>query len=261
MSERLRSVFETDRKLLSIFVTAGFPSLDDTVGICEELQAAGVDFIELGLPFSDSIADGPTIQDANTVALENGMTVSKALAQLKEIRQRVSIPIVLMGSINPVLRYGVENFCEDAVAAGADGTIFPDLPAEYFKTHYRSIFESRGLSNIFLVAPSSDDERIRLIDEMSDGFIYVVSSPGVTGGSVDGTDSWKGYLDHLNSMGLKSPLMVGFGIENGAQMERISEKANGVIVGSAFIRALVEPTDTRTATREFIKNNFPNRTR
>jgi tryptophan synthase alpha chain len=261
MSERLKAVFRTDRKLLSIFVTAGFPGPEDTVGICEELEASGVDFIELGLPFSDSIADGPIIQEANRVALENGMTVSKAFALLREIRERVSIPIVLMGSVNPVLRYGVGNFCEDAVAAGADGTIFPDLPVEYFKTQHRSIFESQGLSNIFLVAPSSDDERIRLIDEMSDGFIYVVSSPGVTGGSVDGTDSWMGYLDRLNSMGLKSPLMVGFGIENGAQMDRICEKANGVIVGSAFIRALAESTDTRTTTRNFIRNNFTNRTR
>jgi tryptophan synthase alpha chain len=261
MSERLKAIFSGDSKLLSIFVTAGFPRIDDTVAICQELERCGVDFIELGLPFSDSIADGPTIQEANRTALENGMTVWLALRLLREIRETVSIPIILMGSINPILRYGVEEFCRDAKEAGADGTIFPDLPVEFYEKHHKPIFDRHGLSNIFLIAPSTSDERIRLIDDLSDSFIYVVSSPGVTGGSLGRNNSLEGYLDRLSSMDLRSPLMVGFGIENQSQMDHLSQHASGVIVGSAFIRAITDSTDAPSAARNFISNNFSERKR
>lgn len=261
MSERLRDLFVTGRKLLSIFVTAGFPRAEDTIAICEQLQDAGVDFIELGIPFSDSVADGPTIQNANTVALENGMTVAKSLDLLRAIRRTVSVPIVLMGSINPILSYGVEKFCDEAVGSGADGAIFPDLPPEYYEKHFADIFDSRGFASIFLISPRSDEERIRKIDSISRGFIYAVSGPGVTGGSVETSDGWREYLDRIRAMGLKSPLMVGFGIENDRHMQLMCEYADGVIVGSAFLRAIASADNAPEGARDFIDTYFPRSSR
>jgi tryptophan synthase alpha chain len=257
MSDRLSRVFDENTKLLSVFVTAGFPRLNDTVSICTELALCGVDFIELGIPFSDSVADGPTIQDANTVALSNGMTLAKVFEAVREIRKSCDIPIILMGSFNSVLNYGVERFCAEAQEAGADGTILPDLPFEYFEEHYSEVFSRFGLANMFLITPQTTKDRIKRLDAQSSGFLYVVSGPGVTGGSVGVSPELNDYLLRLRNMNLKSPLMVGFGIRDGDQMDRICEFADGVIVGSAFIRALADSSDPRKDTRDFIRKYFP----
>lgn len=252
MSTRLNSVLGKDKELLSIFVTAGFPHVDSTIAICEELEGAGVDFIELGLPFSDSVADGPTIQKANDVALANGVTVAGALRMLTEIRKSVSVPIVLMGGFNPVLQFGVERFLSEAEAAGADATILPDLSFDYYRSHVQDYYSRTSLTNIFLISPNTSTERIREIDAMSESFIYAVSSPGVTGGSIDTSHSITDYLAGLQSLGLKSPLMVGFGIETRKQMASVCRYAHGAIIGSAFIRAVADSADVRTATRNFL---------
>lgn len=254
MTSRLNSVFELDKDLLSIFVTAGFPAADATIEICEELEAAGVDFIELGMPFSDSVADGPTIQKANDVALANGITVERALEMLRAIRMRVSVPIVLMGGFNPVLQYGVERFLADAADAGADATILPDLSFDYYKSQMKKYFQASPLSNIFLISPNTSEERIREIDAESESFIYAVSSPGVTGGSIDASYSVADYLERLQSMNLNAPVMVGFGIESRKQMSSVCQRSRGVIVGSAFIRAIADTSDVRKATKTFFDN-------
>ncbi len=241
------------RKIFSVFVTAGFPRLEDTVPVCEALAENGVGLIELGIPFSDSIADGPTIQAANERALANGASLSWTLDTLREIRGRIDVPILLMGSLNPILQYGVERFCKDAKDAGADGVILPDLPPEFYLQNYREFFAKSGLSNIFLITSNTPDERIRMIDEASDSFIYAVSMAGVTGNGLQLDKGRRDYLKQLNAMELKSPIVVGFGIEKREQFEEVSSYAAGAIVGSAFLRAIENADDVRSATKDFVK--------
>ena len=201
---RLDSLFQKKKNnILSIFITAGFPQLNDTVSIVKSLEASGVDFIELGIPFSDPLADGPIIQDSSTVALNNGMTLKLLLEQLKEIRKSVNLPILLMGYINPVLRFGIENFAKAASEAGADGVIIPDLPMHQYLEDYKELFDRHNLKNIFLVTPQTSDERVRYIDEHSNSFIYLVSSASTTGKKV-GIDGAEEYLSRINKMNLKS---------------------------------------------------------
>jgi tryptophan synthase alpha chain len=250
---RLENLFTSGKKIFSVFVTAGFPNLEDTVPVCETLSESGAGLIELGVPFSDSIADGPTIQAANEKALRNGVTLEWVLETLREIRSRTDIPIILMGSLNPVLQYGVERFCREAKEAGADGTILPDLPLEIYLREYREIFERNGLSNIFLVTSNTSDERIRQIDEASSSFIYAVSMAGVTGKGLQIDDERRDYLERLVNLNLRSPLMVGFGIEKREQFQEVARYASGAIVGSAFLRAIENASDVKEATREFTK--------
>lgn len=252
-NNRLANLFSSGEKVFSVFVTAGFPQLNDTVGICETLAENGVGLIELGVPFSDSIADGPTIQAANEKALTNGVTLEWTLETLREIRSWIGIPIILMGSLNPVLRYGVERFCQDAKDAGADGTILPDLPLEIYLKDYRALFEKNDLSNIFLVTSNTSDERLRQIDEASSSFIYAVSMAGVTGKGLQMDDERRAYLERLADLKLHSPLMVGFGIEKREQFLEVTNYAAGAIVGSAFLRVIENAADTRQATREFVE--------
>jgi tryptophan synthase alpha chain len=251
-SERLKTLFADGEKFLSVFVTAGYPNLSDTVAICEALAESGVRMIELGIPFSDSIADGPTIQAANEKALENGVTVLRVLEMLREMRTKIKIPVVLMGSFNPVLQYGVEKFCREANNAGADGVIIPDLPLESYLSE-KDVFEDHGLANIFLITSNTPDERIKKIDEASTGFIYAVSMAGVTGKGLQIDDERRAYLERLRSLDLKSPLVVGFGIEMREQFLEVTKYASGAIVGSAFIKAIENADDVRTAAREFVK--------
>jgi tryptophan synthase alpha chain len=254
--DRLKNLFGNangSRKIFSVFVTAGFPHLEDTVAICEALAESGTGLIELGIPFSDSIADGPTIQAANERALANGASLKWTLDTLREIRSRINIPILLMGSLNPILQYGVERFCEEAKNAGADGTILPDLPPEFYLQNYREIFEKNNLSNVFLITSNSSDERIRMIDEASDSFIYAVSMAGVTGNGLQIDEGRRAYLKRLNTLGLKSPLMIGFGIEKREQFEELTAFSSGAIVGSAFSRAIENADDVGQAAKDFVK--------
>lgn len=250
---RLERLFARDKKIFSIFVTAGFPTPGATVPIVETLAASGVDLIELGIPFSDSIADGATIQRANEIALRYGASLKRTLEALREIRAKVEIPIVLMGSLNPVMQYGVERFCLDARAAGADGVILPDLPLEFYLKNYRGIFEINDLANIFLITENTSEARIREIDACSRGFIYAVSMAGVTGKNLRFDENRKKYLERLARMDLRSPLMVGFGIETREHYEEVIKYAAGAIVGSAFLRTIENAPDVRQTAKEFVK--------
>jgi len=205
-----------DKKLLSIYFTAGYPSLNDTVGVIKQLEASGVDMIEIGLPFSDPLADGPTIQESSTAALKNGMTTKKLFEQLAGIRETVSIPLIIM----------------------IDGLIIPDLPVAEYDEHYRAIFEKYGLKNIFLITPQTSEERIRFIDSVSDGFIYMVSSASVTGSTSGFGNAQEDYFNRIAGMNLKNPQIVGFGIKDAETFSQTTKTAKGAIIGSAFIKMI-----------------------
>ena len=253
VNNRITRLLSTTRGVLSVFVTAGFPTLDATVEICVALASSGAQMIELGLPFSDPIADGPTIQMANQLALQNGVTTAWTLNVLRQIRGRgVEVPVLLMGHLNPLLQYGLQEFCRDAAEAGADGVILPDLPCEFYLAHYREMFEKRNLSVVFLVTAATPDERVRQLDTASQGFIYAVALAGVTGSKLAADTGRRAYLQRLVSLQLNNPVLVGFGIENRAQFQEINETAHGAIVGSAFIKTLAEATNVTEATRAFV---------
>jgi len=254
MSNRIREAFSGDEPVLSMYVTAGFPTLNDTIALCEECQASGARMLEIGIPYSDPIADGLTVQRANAKALENGITLPLALSQISEVRKKVSIPIVVMGYFNPVLQYGVEKFCRDAVEAGVDGVILPDLPLSLYNRQYRALFEEVGLKVVFLVTSETSDDRIRAMDEASDSFLYVVSSHAVTGGSFELKDDREAYFKRLREMELKNPLVVGFGIDGREAFRNATRYTHGAIIASAYLRALFESDDIRGTTREFIGN-------
>ena len=237
---RINQKLQEDKKLLSIYFTAGFPQLNDTVSILKELEKSGVDFVEIGLPFSDPLADGPTIQSSSTEALKNGMTSEILFKQLRDIRKTVSIPLILMGYFNPIMQYGVEAFCKKCADVGIDGLIVPDLPVQEYNEQYKSIFEENGLINVFLITPQTSDERIQFIDEISNGFIYMVSSASVTGSQSSFGNTQDEYFERIASMNLKSPQIVGFGISNSKTFQQATSAAKGAIIGSAFIKHLNE---------------------
>lgn len=239
MTSRINHLFSSRSSgILSVFYTAGYPALKDTVNIAVELEKAGVDMIEIGIPFSDPVADGPVIQASNKVALDNGMNLALLLSQLKEIRQMVRIPIILMGYVNPVMQYGFDRFCKEAVAAGADGLILPDLPLDVYEKHYRASTESAGLINIFLISPTTSEARIRRIDAVSKGFIYAVSSSSTTGAKTGFTVEQLEYFSRLKAMNLSNPLLIGFGISNHETFSDACRHTAGAIVGSAFIQMI-----------------------
>lgn len=235
---RIHQKLAEDGKFLSIYFTAGYPSLKDTVQIIQDLEKSGVDMIEIGLPFSDPLADGPTIQESSTAALKNGMTTAKLFEQLKDIRQTVSIPLVVMGYFNPMLQYGVEAFCKKCQEIGIDGLIMPDLPLDVYEADYKSIFEKYGLINVFLITPQTGDERIHQIDKASDGFIYMVSSASVTGSKSGFGNEQTEYFERIAKMNLKNPQIVGFGIKDAETFQQATKTAKGAIIGSAFIKHL-----------------------
>ena len=235
---RINQTLNQDKKLLSIYFTAGFPQLEDTVPILEQLQEADVDMIELGLPFSDPIADGPTIQESSTQALRNGMTTDKLFSQLEGIRVRIHVPLIVMGYFNPMMQYGVERFCKRCQEVGIDGLIIPDLPADVYHTQYQSLFQQYGLLNMFLITPQTPDERIRYIDQVSEGFIYMVSSAATTGAQGSFGDTQQHYFQRIADMKLQSKLLVGFGISNAETYQSAVAHSQGAIIGSAFIKHL-----------------------
>ena len=235
---RINQTLNQDKKLLSIYFTAGFPQLGDTVPILEQLQEADVDMIELGLPFSDPLADGPTIQESSTQALRNGMTTDKLFTQLEGIRARIHVPLIVMGYFNPMMQYGVERFCKRCQEVGIDGLIIPDLPADVYHEQYQSLFQQYGLLNMFLITPQTPDERIRYIDQVSEGFIYMVSSAATTGAQGSFGDTQQHYFQRIADMKLQSKLLVGFGISNAETYQSAVAHSQGAIIGSAFIKHL-----------------------
>jgi tryptophan synthase alpha chain len=236
---RLNHLFATKKdNLLSIYYTAGYPAIDTTIDIAEALEKAGADFLEVGFPYSDPVADGPTIQNSSQQALDNGMTLNMLFEQLKDLRKRVSIPILLMGYVNPIVQYGVERFCKKAAEVGVDGIIVPDLPMYEYETMYAGFFKDNNLSNIFLVTPQTSADRIRKIDTLSNSFIYLLSSSSITGGSLNVSDSIEAYYTRVKAMELNNQIIIGFGISDNATFKKACQYANGAIVGSKFVKLL-----------------------
>lgn len=236
--------------VLSIYFTAGFPSLNDTIAIINELEKSDVDMIEIGIPFSDPLADGPTIQHSSEAALENGMTIKLLFEQIKTLNS--SIPLVLMGYLNPVLQYGVEQFCKDASSLGISGVIIPDLPMQEYLNEYKLIFDKYDLKNIFLITPQTSEARIRLIDEHSNGFIYMVSSASTTGTKSEIGAEQENYFKRIQEMKLKNPIIIGFGIHDHHTFLKACEYANGAIIGSAFIKAIGKSVDLKKDISVFV---------
>ncbi|NND80623.1 MAG: tryptophan synthase subunit alpha [Maribacter sp.] len=237
---RIKKKLKGPGKILSIYFTAGYPALNDTVRIIEELEKNGVDLIEIGLPFSDPLADGPTIQASSTAALKNGMHTELLFEQLKDIRKTVSIPLIIMGYFNPVFQYGVEAFCKRCQDIGIDGLILPDLPLDVYMKDYDTIFKKYGLVNVFLITPQTSDARIKEIDQASDGFIYMVSSASTTGATSGFGAKQKNYFDRISALKLNNPQIVGFGITNSETFQQATQSTSGAIIGSAFIKHLTK---------------------
>ena len=235
---RIDQVFQGNKKLLSIYFSAGHPNLEDTLPILRALQSSGVDMVEIGLPFSDPLADGPTIQKSSTKALKNGMTTEKLFQQLENVRDEITIPMVLMGYFNPMMQFGIERFCQNCKAIGIDGLIIPDLPVDIYHERYKNLFEQHGLYNMFLITPQTPEVRIRYIDEVSNGFIYMVSSASVTGAKNTFGDPQINYFNRIGEMQLKTPQVVGFGISNASTYQAATKHSRGAIIGSVFIKFL-----------------------
>lgn len=239
---RIKQKLQEDpsKKLLSIYFTAGYPEPEDTATILQELQKSGVDMIEIGLPFSDPLADGPVIQRSSEGALKSGMTTKKLFKQLENVRESIDIPLLIMGYFNPILQFGVERFCQKCQESGIDGLIIPDLPLEEYERQYKKIFQKYDLLPVFLITPQTSEERIEQIDIASEGFIYMVSSASVTGGTAGFGEAQKNYFTRVSKMGLKSSLIVGFGIKDSQTFDQATEHTKGAIIGSAFIKHLTE---------------------
>ncbi|MFT3827329.1 MAG: tryptophan synthase subunit alpha [Chitinophagaceae bacterium] len=251
---RIQELFKKkSANVLNVYCTAGYPQLDSTITIMQTLEANGADIIELGMPYSDPLADGPVIQDSSARALANGMTIATLFQQLKDLRKTVSIPVILMGYMNPVLQYGFEKFCADAAAAGVDGLILPDLPEFEFETEYGAMIKKNGLDFIFLVTPETSAARIKKLDLLSSGFLYAVSSSSTTGKDKD-MSAVDSYLQRLKGMQLNNPVLVGFGIKDKQTFQAACAHANGAIIGSAFIKALENNTDVTAATQQFLNS-------
>lgn len=255
-SNRIKALFKRkNRNILSVYCTAGYPLLHSTMEVISALKESGADMIEVGMPYSDPLADGPIIQASGSIAIANGMTIKVLFEQLKGMRESgmADIPVILMGYMNPVMQYGFERFCSDASTAGVDGVILPDLPEYEFETQYGSIIKKYGLDFIFLVTPETSEERIRKLDQLSSGFLYAVSSSSTTGKDKNMNDVAK-YLQRLEAMHLKNPVLVGFGIKDRHSFHLACTHANGAIIGTAYIQALENTNDITEATRSFLKN-------
>lgn len=250
---RIDQLFSTKgQNILNIYCTAGYPALNDTLTIVETLQQSGADMVELGMPFSDPLADGPVIQESSTRAIANGMRISVLFEQLKGFRDRVSIPVILMGYLNPVLQFGVENFCRECAAAGIDGLILPDLPMDEYENEYRPVFEKYGLHLIFLVTPETSEARIRKIDSLSKGFVYAVSSSSTTGKNKD-MGGQEAYFTRLKDMKLQNPVLIGFGIRDKHTFQAACASSNGAIIGSAFVKAIENSANLQADITGFVK--------
>lgn len=254
---RIKKIFERERKnVLNIYCTAGYPELNSTLEVMKALQGAGVDMIELGIPYSDPLADGPVIQESSSQALVNGMSIAVLFEQLKDLRNEIQLPVVLMGYLNPVLQYGFEKFCADAASVGVDGLILPDLPVYEFETTYGPVIQKNGLDLIFLITPETTEERIRKLDSLSSGFLYAVSSSATTG-SDKAVEGQEAYFKKLQDMKLNNPVLVGFGIKDKATYEAACRYSQGAIIGSAYIKALRSKGNVGELTKDFIKGIRP----
>lgn len=253
---RIKKLFEAKHNnILSIYFTAGFPQLEDTVEIIQKLEKNGIDLIEIGIPFSDPMADGPTIQASGTKALRNGMTLKKLFHQLHDIRQSVSIPLIIMGYLNPIMQYGFEAFCKQCKEVGIDGVIIPDLPFDDYINEYKSIANKYDIKITMLITPETSDERIRLIDEHTDGFIYMVSSASTTGAQKSFDTKKQDYFRKINAMNLSNPRLIGFGISNKSTLDAAMQNARGAIIGSKFI-TLLEENNTIDAAIAALKDSL-----
>ncbi|MET4082816.1 tryptophan synthase alpha chain [Pedobacter sp. UYP30] len=235
---RIKQLFQQKKNILSIYYTAGYPNTGDTVKIAELLEQSGADMLEIGFPYSDPVADGPVIQASSKQSLDQGMTLELLFEQLKKLREKVSIPVLLMGYVNPVLQFGVENFCKKCAEVGVDGCIVPDLPMVEYEEFYQKDFERYELSNIFLITPQTAEERIRKIDDLSNGFIYLLSSSATTGKNLAIGNTTETYFSRIKDMDLSNPTMIGFGISDRATFEKACAYADGAIIGTAFVKAI-----------------------
>jgi tryptophan synthase alpha chain len=249
---RINRILKKDKKLLSIYFTAGYPNLDDTTKIISELEKSGVDLIEIGLPFSDPLADGPTIQASSTQALKNGMTSELLFEQVATIRETINVPLIIMGYFNPIMQFGVEQFCQKCHEVGIDGLIIPDLPLEIYESDYKALFEKYDLKNIFLITPQTSDERILKIDNLSNSFIYMVSSSSVTGNQTGFNEIQEKYFERIAAMNVKNPQVIGFGISDKTTFQQATKHQKGAIIGSAFITFL--KNNPIADIQNFIKN-------
>lgn len=249
---RIKDLFEGKKqRILNVYCTAGYPQLNSTVDVMKALQNSGADLIELGMPYSDPLADGPVIQASGMKALQNGMTISRLFDQLQDFRKEVTAPVILMGYLNPLLQYGFEKFCSKAAEVGVDGLIIPDIPVFEYENEYEAMVKKYGLDFIFLITPETSEQRIREIDSLSSGFIYAVSSSSITGSDKD-FSAVETYLQRIRTMQLKNPVLVGFGIKDKQTFETACKYAHGAIIGSAYIKALQSNRDINEITREFI---------
>lgn len=238
---RINQLFQSNpTKLLSLYFCAGAPKLDNTAEVIKTMERKGINMIEIGIPFSDPMADGPIIQEAATTSLRNGMSLRKLFGQLKDIRKEVNIPLILMGYLNPVIQYGFENFCKSCNEVGIDGVILPDLPFKDYMEEFKPIADKYDVRIIMLITPETSDERIRFIDDNTDGFIYMVSSAATTGAQKSFDEQKQAYFNHVHSLKLKNPTMIGFGISNKQTLESAQANANGAIIGSKFVQLLSE---------------------
>lgn len=253
---RINKLFQEKKNILSIYYTAGYPNLGDTVAIAEELERSGADLLEIGFPYSDPVADGPVIQASSKTALDGGMTLKLLFEQLKDLRKTVSIPVLLMGYVNPMLQYGVENFCKSCAEVGVDGCIVPDLPMVEYEELYSGVFKDNGLTNIFLVTPQTSTERIRKIDGLSNGFIYLLSSSATTGQNLQVSENTEAYFSRIAEMKLNNPTMIGFGISSKETFDKACQYANGAIIGSAFVKSLKSDNVTASV-KDFMKTFKP----
>ncbi|KQS36721.1 tryptophan synthase subunit alpha [Pedobacter sp. Leaf194] len=235
---RIKELFEKKKNILSIYYTAGYPNISDTIEIAELLEKHGADMLEIGFPYSDPVADGPVIQASSKQSLDQGMTLKVLFEQLKDLRKHVKIPVLLMGYVNPVLQFGVENFCNACAEVGVDGCIVPDLPMVEYEEFYKGCFEEHNLSNVFLITPQTADERIHKIDGLTNGFIYLLSSSATTGKNLEVGDTTAQYFGRIKAMNLKNPTMIGFGISDRKTFDKACSYANGAIIGTAFVKAI-----------------------
>jgi len=251
---RLKKLFDAkSSKVLNVYCTAGYPTLDSTLPIITALENNGADLVEIGMPYSDPLADGPVIQESGAKALENGMSIEVLFEQLKTLRATSNIPLVLMGYMNPVLQYGFEKFCAEAAAVGVDGLILPDMPAYEFESKYSVIVKKHHLDFIFLVTPETPTERIQYLDSLSSGFLYAVSASATTGSALN-FEAVDSYLQKLQQLRLTNPILVGFGVKDAASFELATRHTAGAIIGSAYIKALENSTDVTTTTAQFLSS-------
>lgn len=252
---RIDQLFKNkSENILSIYFTAGFPGPEDTLPIIKALEEAGADIVEIGVPYSDPVADGPTIQESNKIALENGMSLKKLFSQIKDMRTQVQIPVILMGYLNPIMQYGIEAFCKKCKEVGVDGVIVPDLPMQQYLDEYKELFDHYDLRNTFLISPQTSESRIRQIDEHADGFIYMVSSHSITGAKKGITAQQIQYFEAIRAMGLKKPRLIGFGISDHESFAEASSYSNGAIIGSAFIKVLQNAVDLEGEIKSYIRS-------